>query len=303
MAFEWLSETHRPAQSSVAIIAFPGWNDASDVSGTVIRSLMSSVDARQIATTTDTSYFNLQDYRPDVVFKNGVCVSVVWPAVEVASAQIPVLHGGIMDCVFIVAPEPNHDWLGYSSELIDFLEVLDVREVIILGAYGSNVPHTRPYSVHGTSSDLQRIIAADLDPGPFTDQFSPGGINSVFGVELSAAAIPWLGSWVGVSAYGSDMPNYKGVHEQMKWLCAYLKLDVDMSESEVLLEQWMEHVRISMEDDLEALDMVRSLEEIYDSEPAIWESAEVSPAEVSELEISELAEDVEKFLRDQGPSS
>ncbi len=132
----------------VMVAAFEGWNDAGDAASGAIEHLRTVWDAQPLADLDSEDYYDYQVNRPNISVDETGVRSLTWPATRIYVARVPLYP---RDIVLVQGIEPNMKWQQFVREILGLAAELDVSMVVTLGALLSDIPHTRPVPVTGTT--------------------------------------------------------------------------------------------------------------------------------------------------------
>ena len=157
---------HRPdgLRAPALICAFKGWNDAADAASSAIEFVGSALGAERFATIDPEDFYDFQATRPRVKMVDGQAREIVWPAVELFEARVPRAP---RDLILMAGSEPSFRWRTFCQLVTELAEVLGTQLVVTLGALLADVPHTRPVSVTGLSSDPALVSRLGLAPSSY----------------------------------------------------------------------------------------------------------------------------------------
>jgi len=209
---------------------------------------------------------------------------IVWP-----SNDIRVLRtGGRHDLVAIDGVEPHLSWRDYVSCVLSVVEELGIGLVVTLGAAADTTPHTRMPVVVGSTTDA--ALAQRLALSPPTYQ----GITGVVGVlqsELEAAGVPSVSLRVGVPHYLSAGEHPRAIVSLVRHAAHVIDVPIPVDLT-AQITIWDEQHSAAVADDEQLQQYVRRLESVYDRR-----------AQASLASGDELAEQFERFLRQQDPGN
>lgn len=245
------------------IVAFEGWNDAADVATGTIEHLVLNLEARQIAEIGGDEFFDYLDQRPVIRHSGGVSRSIEWPRIVVSACHA---DGVANDVLLVRGPEPALRWRTFAAQFVDLVDTLGVSQVILLGAYLADVPHTRPVPLTGTAFSRQRMTSMGVEA---SDYEGPTGMTGVLQQLLTEAGVPTLSLWAGVPHYVASPPNPRGTEAMLSWLAENLGMAVPMDSLRVQARTWVEKVDAAAGEDEDLNDYIRSLEERVDEEIGI----------------------------------
>lgn len=263
MTVEWSPDGHLDLENPVMIVAFEGWNDAADVATGTIEHLALNLEARQIAEIGGDEFFDYLDQRPVIRHSGGVSRSIEWPRIVVSACRP---DGVANDVLLVRGPEPALRWRTFASQFVDLVDTLGVSQVVLLGAFLADVPHTRPVPLTGTAFSRQRMAAMGVEA---SDYEGPTGMTGVLQQLLTEAGVPTLSLWAGVPHYVAAPPNPRGTEAMLSWLAENLGMGVAMDSLRAQARTWSEKVDAAAGEDEDLNDYIRSLEERMDEEAGI----------------------------------
>src|SRR6266508_6126205 len=121
------------------ICAFRGWNDGGEAASIALRYLRERWGAKTFATLDPEEFYDFQVTRPTVRLEDGVSRVIDWPRGEFAAASVKG-----RDVVVFTAVEPNVRWRTFSEAIIGAARDLGCPLLVTLGAFLTDVPHSRP---------------------------------------------------------------------------------------------------------------------------------------------------------------
>ena len=164
---------------------------------------------------------------------------------------------------------------------------LGVGQIITLGAYLADVPHSRATPVTGTSADEAYQALFDVEPPTYE---GPVGITGVFQEACRFAGIPLMSFWAAVPHYVAHPPVPKATLALLRRLEDVLDLSVPTKRLAEEAQAWEAGVDELAENDTEVGEYVRTLEEQRDNEDA---------ADLPEASGEAIAREFERYLRRQ----
>jgi len=296
MAVEWTSRGPVDLESPVMIVAFEGWNDAADVATDTIEQIELACDAEPIGEIAGDDYFDYLDQRPTVVNRGGLSRSVEWPRILVSVCRPPGLAQHV---VTVRGPEPGLRWRRFASEFVDLVDTLGVTQVVLLGAFLADTPHTRPITLTGTAFSRERLELMDVDR---SDYEGPTGMTGVLQQTLTEAGVPAVSVWAAIPHYVAAPPNPKGTARVLGWVVENLGVPVPLEHVEEEARLWEERVDAAAEEDEDLRDYIVSLEERGDDVDPEPDRGLASRGETMPLVDGDaIAAEFERFLRgDEG---
>lgn len=282
---------HRPdgLRAPALICAFKGWNDAADAASSAIEFVGSALGAERFATIDPEDFYDFQATRPHVKMVDGQAREIVWPAVELFEARVPRAP---RDLILMSGSEPSFRWRTFCQLVTELAEVLNIQLVVTLGALLADVPHTRPVSVTGLSSDPALVSRLGLAPSSYE---GPTGIVGILHAACQQAGLPSASLWAAVPHYIAATPNPKAALALVRKLEGLVGVAVDGSDLESAAADYDRQVNVAVQSDPDVQAFVERLEqaagEQTDDEPASLPSGET------------IARDLQRFLRQRGDES
>ena len=274
--------TTRPTlRDPVVIAAFEGWNDAGDAATTAARYLVDRWDAEQVADVDPEEFFDFTATRPEVRLDDEGLREIVWPATDIFAATIPTTE---QDVLLIIGTEPQLRWRTYCAELTEVAQLHGARLCMTLGALLAEVPHTRPTPIVGTAYEPEVVAGLELQPSRYE---GPTGIVGVLHDSWRRAGLRSASLWATVPAYVPGAPSPKAALALVERAAAMLQTWIPTTDLEIASASYERQVSELVDADEETATYVASLEERHDVEPGVLPSVE------------SIAEEVERFLRDQ----
>jgi hypothetical protein len=268
----------RPSlQAPVLVAAFEGWNDAGEAASTAVGALGEAWRASALAEIEGEEFFDFTQARPEVVIIEGETREITWPLTGIAAATG---RNDERDVVLVSGPEPHMRWQSYTAALIGLARDLGVTRAVLLGAYLSEVTHTRAVPLSGSSTDEAVLARHNLAS---TRYEGPTGIVGVLGEAFGHAGIEATTVWASVPCYSLPV-SAKAALALARATALIVErpaiLD-DLEEQAVAYEQHMDEL---IEEDESVAAYVARLEEMEESA-------------VGEMSADGLAEEIERYLR------
>jgi proteasome assembly chaperone (PAC2) family protein len=280
---------HRPdgLRAPALICAFKGWNDAADAASSAISYVGTALGAHRFATIDPEEFYDFQATRPRVKMTDGQTREIVWPAVELFEARVPRAP---RDLILLTGSEPSFRWRTFCEIVVELAEALGTQLVVTLGALLADVPHTRPVSVTGLSSDQALVARLGLAPSSYE---GPTGIVGILHAACQQAGLPSASLWAAVPHYIAATPNPKAALALVRKLEGLVGVAVDGSELESASADYERQVNVAVQSDPDVQAFVERLEQA-----ASDEAAESSPGALPSGET--IARDLQRFLRQRG---
>src|SRR5450631_2322428 len=279
---------HRPdgLRAPALVCAFKGWNDAADAASSAITFVGTALGAQRFATIDPEEFYDFQATRPRVKLVDGQAREIVWPAVELFEARVPRAP---RDLILLSGSEPSFRWRTFCELIVELAEALGTQLVVTLGALLADVPHTRPVSVTGLSSDPALVARLGLAPSSYE---GPTGIVGILHAACQQAGLPSASLWAAVPHYIAATPNPKAALALVRKLEGLVGVAVDASELESASVDYDRQVNVAVQSDPDVQAFVGRLEQAAGSE----DGDAAGPLPSGET----IARDLQRFLRQRG---
>ncbi|MEE8490688.1 MAG: PAC2 family protein [Acidimicrobiia bacterium] len=269
-------------RAPVAVMAFEGWNDASEAASGTVAYLIGQYDAEPFAIVDPETFINFEETRPTIVVEDGQAREVSWPATRLYAAEMTDRDH---DLVVVVGSEPQLRWQGFAQVITDLLRDLGVKQVVLLGAFLAQTPHTSPVPVMGTADDPQVLIELGVRGANYE---GPTGIVGVLGPILRQEGFDVMSFWAATPHYLGTNANPKAMLALLEKTAKVLDLSVDASELATVSGDFESRVNAAMRVSTEFTSYVTRLEE----------AAEEPTTQISPSDAAELISEVEDFLKE-----
>jgi len=263
------------------ICGFRGWNDGGEAASIAARYLAEQWKARVVAYLDPEEFYDFQVTRPRVRLEDGVSRVIDWPRGEFAAASV---QG--RDVVVFTAGEPNVRWRTFSDAVIGVARDLDCPLLVTLGAFLTDVPHSRPVPVVGSAADEDTATRLGLARSQYE---GPTGIVGVLHDASNRAGIPSVSLWAAVPHYLPSAPNPKAALALVERASSLLEIPVEARTLLQAVEAWEEGVLRLVQESDELGEYVSRLESAADQRTL----DDVPSGEA-------LAAELERYLRDHG---
>ncbi|MEZ5217698.1 MAG: PAC2 family protein [Ilumatobacteraceae bacterium] len=297
---QWYEQ--RPVRTPVLVVMLSGWIDTSGAAAAAMTALEHTTSATTLARFDRDTFIDYRNRRPTMEIRDGVNSRLVWPDIELKAGVD--LEG--RDVLLLSGHEPDACWETFTNEVVRIATQLGVRQLVGLGAYPFAAPHSRPVRLSTTSpsaelTDALPYLRSSLDV--------PAGISAVLEHAFHAEKIPALTLWAQVPHYVNAMSYPAASCALVDALCHVAGIDVEPNglRGEAIMQRQRLDDLVASND--EHADMVRKLERHYDAllnsmaETTHPSLSDGNPMNVDELpSAEELAEELEQYLRDQGPA-
>ena len=213
-------------------------------------------------------FYDFQVNRPVVEIEGGQTQRLIWPTTRISVARAQAADesapptGLSRDVVLVHGIEPNMRWRAFSEELVQGLDSLGVKMIILLGALLADAPHTRPVPVSIGSSDAK--LGTEIGVG-LSDYKGPTGIVGVLQHTCTQAGIPTISLWAQVPHYVAQPPSPKATLALLRGVDDILDVPLPLADLPEEARAWERGVDELAQQDSEVADYVRTLEEAKDA--------------------------------------
>jgi predicted ATP-grasp superfamily ATP-dependent carboligase len=272
------------------ICAFKGWNDAGDAASAALSFIGAALGATRFATVDPEEFYDFQATRPRIKVVEGGARHITWPTMEIYAARVPRAP---RDLILVQGPEPSMRWRQFSSIIVDLAEALGTQLVVSLGALLADVPHSRPVSVTGISSEPSLVGRLNVNSANYE---GPTGIVGVLHAACAESGIPTASLWASVPHYVAAAPNPKAALALVRHLEQLVGVTVDAGELETAADDYERQVALAVQSDPDVQAFVERLEQAFTEQ-----EAEESAAGAGDLPSGDvLAREFQRFLRQRG---
>jgi predicted ATP-grasp superfamily ATP-dependent carboligase len=203
------------------LLAFGGWNDAGEAATTALRYVARHCAAAPLAEIDCEGFFDFTVERPTVALGEREVRRIEWPHTT--------FRYGSMDpereIVIGWGPEPHLHWRRYGDLVLELVECLAIRRVVLLGAYLADVVYSLPVGVTGFASAPELLEAAAAGASRYE---GPTGIVGVLGDRLRARGVEFASLWAGLPHYIGESPNPRGALALLDRLGGLIGLRLDL---------------------------------------------------------------------------
>ena len=270
------------------VCAFKGWNDAGDAASAALSFVGASLGATRFATIDPEEFFDFQATRPRIRVVEGGTRDITWPAVEIYAARVPRAP---RDLILLQGSEPSMRWQTFCRLVVDLAEALGTQLVVSLGALLADVPHSRPVSITGVSSEPSLVERLHVNPAGYE---GPTGIVGVLHAACAEAGLPTASLWASVPHYVAAAPNPKAALALVRHLEQLVGVSVDAGELESAASDYERQVNLAVQSDPDVQAFVERLEQQVQEE----EAAEAGPTDLPSGDV--IAREFQRFLRQRG---
>jgi predicted ATP-grasp superfamily ATP-dependent carboligase len=281
-------------RAPAVVCAFTGWNDAGDAASAALRFFGASLNAERFAHIDPEEFYDFQETRPMIEVTDGSTREVVWPTVEVFAARVP---SAPRDLILVSGPEPNSRWRTFAGVITELAESLDAGLAVTMGALLADVPHSRPVSISGITSDESLVDRLDVRA---TTYEGPTGITGVVHAACHEQGIPSASLWATVPHYVAAAPNPKAALALVRHLEVLVGINVDATELEDATADYERQISLAVQSDPDVMEFVERLERAAEEQDDQDAAPRVmgDPTQLPDGDV--LASEFQRFLRQQG---
>jgi len=267
----------------VVITAFEGWNDAGEAATSAVKYFLDRFNAIKIGTIESEEFFDFTISRPVIEIPDEQR-EIIWPATDIYVAK---MSDSKHDLIIIVGHEPQLRWRTFTDQIIEIASISSSHMVITVGSLLTDIPHSRPVKVFGSSDDSDLAQRLNLPPSTYE---GPTGIVGVVNSVLREKGMSSMSLWAGVPSYVSGANSPKAALALVERLAEVLQIGIACTDLEIASAAYERQINELVAEDMDTAEYVNQLEEDFDNKSEV-EEQDGNP----ELLVSE----VEDFLRNQ----
>lgn len=242
----------------VLVAGFGGWNDAANAATYALTSLIAAWTPRRFAEIDPEEYFDFTSTRPTIVLAPDGQRRVQWPSNVFYAQELPETR---RDAVLLLGTEPELKWRHFTSIVVDLARELDVSCLITLGGLLADVPHTSPTRLSGFGWPPGLMRQLESHGVELSTYEGPTGIIGALHDAWRGTEKPSMSLWASVPHYISATPNPQASLALLQRLAAILGVSIPRGALEVQAEAFGEKVEEALQENPEAQEYVRQLEE------------------------------------------
>jgi proteasome assembly chaperone (PAC2) family protein len=234
------------------VLAFEGWNDAGEAASSAARYVRESICSVPLAELDGEEFLDFTVQRPTVRTDPTLGRVIEWPSLQ--------FHYGSLDSsrelVVGVGVEPHLRWRRFTEAVAELVGKLDIRQVVLLGAYVADVVYSLPVGVSGFSTRPEVLDNLNVDPSPYQ---GPTGIVGVLADRLGRAGVEVTSLWAGLPNYINVSPNPRGALALVQKLTTHLSIKIDEEPLRSEAASYEQRISELVSSDPELTDYVREL--------------------------------------------
>jgi hypothetical protein len=247
----------------VLLIAFEGWNDATEGASGALKAIAQQIEAQTLDAVDPEDYYDFQFSRPMVEIDESGNRVVSWPGTEFLQASPEQIENNpqLERLYLLLGTEPSRRWLSFAAEVLEMVQDREIDHVIMLGAMLADVPHTRPMSVYKSSQNQMLQERYQIESSRYE---GPVGILTILSQAFESEGIPVLALWGSVPHYVHNTSNPKAALGFLNELTSLIGLNFDTSKLAEQAFEWERSIDDVAEGDEEMTAYVAQLEKQRD---------------------------------------
>lgn len=236
ITWEAIPVLDRPA----ALIAFEGWGDAGSSSSMAVGELLERPGGSRFARIDPDEFYDFQVRRPQVEIDEGGTRGIEWPDISFHAVNF-----GERDLVVVTGDEPSARWKVFAGLVGTVLHTMGATEVVTMGAFIGQVPHTLAVPLIGVATDAGLLTGYGLSPSGYE---GPTGIVGVLNQALTADGFSVVSVWAAVPHYLSNHEYPPGGLALLDKAMQILGIDLDTSEMAASTADYLSQVDVALAD-------------------------------------------------------
>ena len=210
-----------PTLHDAALVAsFEGWNDAGEAATCAVRYLAEALRAVPLASIDCEEFLDLTVRRPLLRIGSRGERRIEWPCTEFYYGSVDASR----ELVLCQGIEPHVHWRRYAELIADVVSRLNIRRVVLLGAYVADVVYSRPVTVTGSATSARLLEEIGVAPSRYE---GPTGIVGVLTERLAGQGVELASLWAGLPHYISATPNPRGALALLQVASVSLGVKID----------------------------------------------------------------------------
>lgn len=267
-------------QHPVALIAFEGWGDAGSSSSMAVDHILGVLETERFAVIDSDEFFDFQVRRPVIELDDDGARGLLWPDTEFHAVSLP---GANRDLVLVIGHEPHARWKAFARAVVEVLQAVGVRNVVSMGAFMGQVPHTLPVPLVGVTTDPALLTEHHLFASGYE---GPTGIVGVLNQALVGAGFETVSLWAAVPHYLTNQDYPPGGLALLDKAMEILGISLDTGELTAAAAEF----RRQVDDALEDSDLRSYVEELEDQ--TMGDDVGIDDPG------AQLVQEIERFLKD-----
>lgn len=285
-----------PAARLSLLVSWSGHTDAGSLSEQLSESLLGTLPHRRLASFDVDELFDYRSRRPQITFTDNRFSNFEAPSLELYEVRDALGR----PFLFLTGDEPDYQWDRVASAVLEVVDRLDVKLVVLVDALGLPTPHTRPIGVtaHGNRDDL---IEGITTWGPSAQ--IEAGLSQFLELRVAEADRDVVGYTLHVPHYlaGGRFPHVAVAALEYAGAALELMLPTDeLRESSRMVEQ---DISRQVAQNSEIQGMVDRLERNFDEYATPQQRSLLVKDDDAVPDAEELGAAVEAYLRHHDPAA
>lgn len=286
-----VDETAPELKQPRVLVTLQPWVDVGSVGTIALSFLEQAWDAQPLAQLSRPGrFYDYTRYRP-MLYREGGQRHVTVPTTFLQYARGP----DDRDWLFLHALEPHANGEDYVDGLTELLKHLGVTEYVMAGSMYAPVPHTRPITASGGSSDEEikgRLLSLGVRESTYE---GPTTILALLTTTVPTQNIATVSMILQLPAYAQIERDFSGAQALLTILSGLYSLSLDLSDMDESVQRQTAAIDESVQGDLRLQTWVQELETLYDAARDL-KASEDEPKTVLSPELESFLQDVERRL-------
>ncbi len=202
------------------VLAFEGWNDAGEAASSAARFISDSICSVPLAEIDGEEFLDFTVQRPTVRPDPTAGRIIEWPSLRFEYGSLDSSR----EIVVGIGVEPHLRWRRFSDVIVALAERLEIRQVVLLGAYVADVVYSLPVGVTGFSTRPELLDELNVNASLY---HGPTGIVGVLADRLNREGFEVTSLWAGLPNYINVSPNPRGALALVQKLTNHLSIKID----------------------------------------------------------------------------
>ncbi|HEX9038815.1 MAG TPA: PAC2 family protein [Ktedonobacterales bacterium] len=261
----------RPQQLTRPILigAFAGWNDAASAATWAIKFLINQWDAEPFAEIDPDIFYDFTESRPTTRISGGAVRRVSWPSNRFyVHHSAPAGEGVSRDVVLFLGDEPHLRWKTFGGEVALLCSQLGIDEMILLGVFSAEAPHTAPVHITGATSRAATLRRMDLFGVERASYSGPTGILTAVQDIARRDGIATTSLWAAAPHYVAAAPNLPVAEALLRRVDQIYELDLSLKDLGRAARRFTNRVSNLVAADPEVTAYVHTLEQRLSGNPS-----------------------------------
>lgn len=278
------------------LVTWTGHTDAGTLSEQVGDGLLEALPHRQLASFDVDTLFDYRSRRPQVTFSEGRFSDYQGPQLDLYEVRDSLGRPFLL----LSGDEPDFRWGEVVDAVLELIERLDVKLVVMVDSLGLPVPHTRPIGVtaHGSRQDLIEGIST-WSPSAQLE----AGLSQVLEMRIAEAGHDVVGYTLHVPHYLAGGKYPQVAVSALEYAGAALELMLPTDELREAARMVETDISRQVSQNPEVQSLVHRLEENFDQHATPQQRSLLVRDDEAVPDAEELGAAVEEYLRSRPEDS